>query len=57
MRANKECMVDHYCTLRNGRVCIPVKKEYKLKISGSVIDKSSTGKHTFHGAGKRGKIL
>lgn len=47
MRANKECMADHYCTLRNGRVCIPVKKEYKLKISGSVIDKSSTGSTLF----------
>ena len=47
MRANKECMADHYCMLRNGRVCIPVKKEYKLKISGSVIDKSSTGSTLF----------
>lgn len=43
MRTHKECMADNYCTLRNGRICIPVKKEYKLKISGSVIDKSSTG--------------
>ncbi|MDE6387240.1 MAG: DNA mismatch repair protein MutS [Lachnospiraceae bacterium] len=47
MRSNKECMSDNYCTLRNGRVCIPVKKEYKLKISGSVIDKSSTGSTLF----------
>ena len=43
LRANKECMADNYCTLRNGRICVPVKKEYKLKVSGSVIDKSSTG--------------
>ena len=43
LRSNKECMTDNYCTLRNGRICVPVKKEYKLKISGSVIDKSSTG--------------
>lgn len=47
MRAHKECMADNYCTIRNGRVCIPVKKEYKLKISGSVIDKSSTGSTLF----------
>ena len=47
MRAHKECMADNYCTIRNGRVCIPVKKEYKLKISGSVIDKSSTGNTLF----------
>lgn len=47
MRMHKECMADHYCTLRNGRVCIPVKKEYKLKIAGSMIDKSSTGNTLF----------
>lgn len=47
MRSNKESMVDSYCTLRNGRICIPVKKEYKLRISGSVIDKSSTGNTLF----------
>lgn len=47
MRSNKECMADSYCTFRNGRLCVPVKKEYKLKISGSVIDKSATGSTFF----------
>lgn len=47
MRSNKESMADNYCTLRNGRVCIPVKRECKLKISGSVIDKSSSGSTLF----------
>ena len=47
MRSNKECMADSYYTLRNGRVCLPVKKEYKFKISASVIDKSSTGNTLF----------
>lgn len=47
MKANKECMADSFTTLRNGRICIPVKKEYKHKISGSVIDKSSTGSTLF----------
>ncbi len=47
MRSHKEYMTDNYCTLRNERVCIPVKKEYKLKISGSIIDKSSTGSTLF----------
>ena len=28
MRSNKECMADNYCTFRNGRICLPVKKEY-----------------------------
>ena len=47
MRSHKDCMADNYCTFRNGRICLPVKKEYKLKISGSVIDKSSTGSTLF----------
>jgi len=47
LRANKECMADNYCTFRNGRICLPVKKDYKWKISGSVIDKSSTGSTLF----------
>lgn len=47
IRANKECMSDLFSTFRNGHVCIPVKKEYKWKISGTVIDKSSTGSTLF----------
>ncbi|MDO5408265.1 MAG: DNA mismatch repair protein MutS [Eubacteriales bacterium] len=47
MRANKECMADSFTTRRNGRVCIPVKKDYKWKIPGSVIDRSSTGNTLF----------
>lgn len=47
MRANRECMADSYCTTRNGRICVPVKKEYKFKISGSVVDKSATGNTFF----------
>ena len=47
LRSNKDCMADNYCTSRNGRLCLPVKKDCKLKISGSVIDKSSTGSTFF----------
>lgn len=47
IRGNKECMSDSFSTFRNGHLCIPVKKEYKFKISGSVIDKSSTGNTLF----------
>lgn len=43
LRSHQDCMADHYCTFRNGRICLPVKKECKLKISGSIIDKSATG--------------
>ncbi len=47
IRGNKECMSDHFSTVRNGRICIPVKKEYKFRIPGTVIDKSSTGNTLF----------
>lgn len=47
MRSNKDYMTDNYCTYRNGRICLPVKAEYKFKITGSVIDKSSTGSTLF----------
>lgn len=47
IRSNKECMSDSFSTIRNGHICIPVKKEYKFRISGSVIDKSSTGNTLF----------
>ncbi len=47
LRSHKDCMTDSYCTYRNGRICLPVKREYKLKIAGSVIDKSSTGSTLF----------
>lgn len=47
IRANKDCMADNFSTFRNGRLCIPVKKECKLKISGSIIDKSATGNTLF----------
>ena len=47
MKSHKECMSDSYSTFRNGHLCVPVKKEYKFRISGSVIDKSSTGSTLF----------
>ena len=47
IRSNKECMADSFYVMRNGRVCVPVKKDYKFKILGSVIDKSATGNTLF----------
>ncbi len=47
MRAHKDCMSDSFSTLRNGRICVPVKKDCKFKIPGTVIDKSSTGATLF----------
>ena len=47
IRNNKDCMADTFYTLRNGRVCVPVKKEYRFRIPGSVIDKSASGNTVF----------
>ncbi len=47
IRSNKECMSDSFSVNRSGHLCVPVKKEYKFRISGSVIDKSATGNTLF----------
>ena len=47
MRSNKSFMADNFSTVRNGHICIPVKKEYKNKVAGSVMDQSSTGATVF----------
>lgn len=60
IRSNRDCMADNFYTARNGRICVPVKKEYRYKISGSVIDKSGTGSTVFvepEGVAKLGERL
>ena len=47
IRSNKAYVSEQFCTMRNGHVCIPVKKEYKNKIAGTVIDQSATGSTVF----------
>lgn len=47
MRSNKEYMADSYSTVRNGRVCVPVKKEFKSRIPGTVLGQSATGSTFF----------
>ena len=47
LRANKSYLADSFVTMRNGHICIPVKKEYRFKIDGKVLDKSSTGNTIF----------
>lgn len=47
LKAHKDAVSDQFVTFRNGRLCIPVKKDCKFKIPGSVIDKSSTGATLF----------
>lgn len=47
LQNNKEIYADSFVVSRNGHICLPVKKEYKFRINGSVIDKSSTGSTLF----------
>lgn len=47
LRANKKYFSDSYVTIRNGRICLPVKKDYKSMVPGSVIDQSTTGSTLF----------
>lgn len=43
LRGNKMWFADGYVATRNGRFVLPVKKEYKNKVTGIVIDTSGTG--------------
>lgn len=47
LRTYRAYLSDSFCTVRNGRICIPVKKDYRLKVNGSVLDKSATGNTLF----------
>ena len=43
LRRNKDYFSEQYVTQKNGRICLPVKKEYKNKITGSICGISSSG--------------
>lgn len=47
MRSRQRYMSDTFCTFKNGRICVPVKKEYRHKIEGSVVDQSASGSTVF----------
>ena len=47
IRAQKSCMADSYIVKRDGHICVPVKKEYKSRIPGTVVGQSSTGATCF----------
>lgn len=56
LRSNKNYLSDSFSTFRNGHICLPVKREYKLKVNGSVIDQSSTGSTVFIEPTAAGKL-
>lgn len=43
LKSKKQYFSESFVSNRNGHFTLPVKKEYKLQISGSVIDTSATG--------------
>ncbi len=42
LKGKKEYFSEHFVSLRNGHYTLPVKKEYKFQVNGSVIDMSAT---------------
>ncbi len=42
LRGKKEYFSESFVTMRNGRYTLPVKKEYKFQVSGTVVDVSAT---------------
>lgn len=47
LKSNKTILADSFVVTRNGRICLPIRKECKGKIAGSVVDASSTGATIF----------
>ncbi len=47
LRTNKAYLTEAFVVTRNGRVCLPVRKECRAKIRGNVVDASSTGATLF----------
>lgn len=47
MKNQKSAMAENFVVMRNGKICLPVKKECKGMVPGSVLDKSSTGATLF----------
>ena len=47
LRTNKQYLNDSFVVTRNGRFCIPVKKECRSMVPGTVVEQSSTGATLF----------
>lgn len=47
MKSQRKYMAESFVVTRNHRLCLPVKKEFRAKIPGSLIDSSSTGATVF----------
>ncbi len=47
LRSYKSFLTDAYVVTRNGRICLPVRKDCRGKLPGNVVDTSSTGATLF----------
>lgn len=47
LRANKAYLSEAFITVKNGRICLPVKRDCRSKVNGTVVDKSATGQTVF----------
>lgn len=47
LRTHKAWTAEAYVTIKNGRFCIPVKKEHRSRLSGTVVTQSATGSTLF----------
>lgn len=47
LKSNKSLLSEAFITVKNGRICLPVKKDNRSKLKGTVVDQSSTGQTVF----------
>lgn len=47
LRNNSQWFSEHFVSIRNGRYTLPVKKEFKSRVAGTVIDMSQSGSTYF----------
>ncbi len=47
LRSGKSFMAENFVVQRSGRTCLPVKREHRGKVPGSVVDQSATGATVF----------
>lgn len=47
LKNNRSLCADSFVTRKNGRLCLPVKKEHRGKIPGTVVEQSATGMTLF----------
>lgn len=47
VKVYREILTDQFSTTRSGRICLPVKKQFRSRIPGILVDRSATGSTCF----------